>query len=264
MTFNLIKLKLFITHHLNKFLLTVSLLFFINIFLYSFVFVNIPEWFKGAHKLGIIINALSMSVVASYIFYLINFEITSFNGKIKSYLFFFKKKDNIDFQVDMLIKQFIKNEKLWMKTSLEEKSRAIKKELMESYFLREGFSLEKLPELDNETINSIVSFNIESIGRVVQGIQNEFNSLNIHSKYLSSKLSILIAVVQEFELFNFTYMFYSMGEMVGKDEWDYNMFAKEYASTIDHLIEFINIFKNEINPYWVLFKDKSMLEIIKN
>lgn len=265
----LIKAKLFFKHHANLRLLSMSVLLLVNCFLYQFIYLNTPEKFDGAFEIGEIFNILSLSLIAAYIFYFINQEIPSFSGKIKSYVNFYNRKNNISHFVHTLIIPFFQSdfdatEKKFKDTDFEVKCNHLKAKLKDAYFQSKGIPANQYPDLDKEIVNVIVEKHMKEVSQTFNNIQNEFNSLNIHYRFLPSKLSILIAYVQDYEIFKVTYMIFSLGEMVDKKEWDYDTFAKEYVSLIDHLIEFLDILREEINPYWVLHKDKTVLDILKN
>jgi len=258
-----LQLKIFFKYHIDRRLLCVSILFFAITVLYYFVFLNINEIFNGAHKVGIMLNNISISIISSYVFYFMVFELPGFKDKIKVYMTFFKKKATIQFVIKRLLDRLQIDEQNWNKLEYDQRNKLIQTVLENEISLKYALKLVSV-EINHDIKDEIISNEIQLLAKEFSQIQTEFNNITIHSKYLNSRLLFLIITIQEYRIFDSTLFLRNLNNSVQINTWDYDIFLLEYTSLLDDLIKCCQVLSEEIDPYWNLIKEKNIDDFLSN
>lgn len=259
----LLRLNPFFKCHIDKGLLFISIFCLVNTFLYYFVFLKYTGIFDGAHELGIIFNAISISIVSSYMFYLFIFEIPGFKDKIKVFISFVHRKNKLQHAVEGLLQRFKIDEQSWIKLDYNQKNKLIQTFLEQENRSIKSIVLNESFEISQDVKNEIIKNEIRLITNEFGQIQSEFNNLTLHSRYLSSRLIFIIITIQEYKLFEMISMFHDLYSKIEVEKWDYDIFIIEYTTILDNLVKFGQVLAKEIDPYWDLIKDKTIDDFLK-
>lgn len=263
MKYSLLKLSLFFKYHIDKWLLFISTFFLVNTFLYYFIFLKYTEIFDGAHELGIIFNAISISIISSYMFYLIIYEIPGFKDKVKVFISFVHRKNKLQLAVEGLLQRFEINEQGWIRLDYKQRNKLIQNFLEQENRSIKSIVLNESFEISQDAKNEIIKNEIRLVTNEFGQIQSEFNNLTLHSRYLSSRLIFIIITIQEYKLFETISMFHDLYSKIEVDKWDYEIFILEYTTILDNLVKFGQVLAKEIDPYWDLIKDKTIDDFLK-
>ena len=255
------KVHIFLFHHINKTLISFTIIFLIGTSFYHFSWINKNEIFRHAYEVGIIANTISLSFVASYIFFFVNKELATFNAKILSYLRIYEHKENIRRTVSMMLKNFKSDEIDWINLNNDEKRLLITNKIKEECQIETLFSASG--ELNEKAKNVIIEKHFKDCTSSFTLIKNEFETLEKHSSFLPPKLLAISLAIQELQIFRATIGLNQLQQPNGKEDWDLTIFVFEYVNFFDFFILMLQILDKKINPYWELARWHTDFTILK-